>query len=86
MGFTFGRMQAESEKARHHRLDGAYAERCQWLSVDLYGDLAGILQVSVGKLLPGGKREVAHEVHSEAADLQVTLVAGTGFDPTTFRL
>ncbi len=27
------------------------------LSIDLYGDLAGILQVSIGKMLPGDKRE-----------------------------
>jgi site-specific DNA recombinase len=57
------------------------------LSIDLHGDLAGILQVSIGKLLPGAKKRAASEVPSEAAGLQqVTLVAGIGFEPMTFRL
>ena len=56
------------------------------LSIDLHGDLAGILQVSVGKKLPGGKKRAAPEVPSGAADLQVTMVAGIGFEPMTFRL
>jgi site-specific DNA recombinase len=57
------------------------------LSIDLYGDLAGILKVSVGKILPGGKKRAASEGYSEAADLQqVKLVAGIGFEPMTFRL
>jgi site-specific DNA recombinase len=56
------------------------------LSIDLHGDLAGILQVSVGKLPPSGKRRAASDGYSEAADQQVTMVAGIGFEPMTFRL
>jgi site-specific DNA recombinase len=55
------------------------------LAIDLYGDLAGILQVSVGKLPPGKKR-AATEDHPAAAYSQVKLVAGIGFEPMTFRL
>jgi site-specific DNA recombinase len=46
------------------------------LEVELAGDLAGILA-----LTSGGKKPV-----SERDGLQVTLVAGVGFEPTTFRL
>ena len=47
------------------------------LEIELLGDLAGILALSTG-----GKKPV-----TEGRDgLQVTLVAGVGFEPTTFRL
>jgi site-specific DNA recombinase len=47
------------------------------LEIELLGDLAGILTLSTG-----GKKPV-----TEGRDgLQVTLVAGVGFEPTTFRL
>jgi hypothetical protein len=32
------------------------------LSIEFYGDLAGILQASVGKMLPGGPREFTPKV------------------------
>ena len=47
------------------------------LEIELYGDLAGILALGTD-----GKKPVP-----EGRDgLQVTLVAGVGFEPTTFRL
>lgn len=65
------------------------------LTVDLYGDLAGILQASVGGLpaqkekTPGTRPGVIS--HTEEADKTNALsgakmVAGIGFEPMTFRL
>ena len=47
------------------------------LEIDLLGDLAGILALSAGDKKP---------VTADRDGLQVTLVAGTGFEPVTFRL
>ena len=49
-------------------------------SIDLRGDLAGILSLSVDT-----KEKTASAGVAEAV-LQVSLVAGVGFEPTTFRL
>jgi site-specific DNA recombinase len=46
------------------------------LQIDVRGDLAGILSVSLKRNRPAGG----------AGRLQVELVAGTGFEPVTFRL
>ena len=52
------------------------------LLVDLRGDLAGILAIaSSGKQKPGVLSEAGPELLS-----QVMMVAGTGFEPVTFRL
>lgn len=48
--------------------------------IDLHGDLAGILALASGK-----KAKTAHTDIAEAVS-QVSLVAGVGFEPTTFRL
>lgn len=55
------------------------------LEIDLHGDLAGILTLATndnGPLDGSGRRD------ARTADLvkQVKLVAGVGFEPTTFRL
>jgi site-specific DNA recombinase len=47
------------------------------LEVELAGDLAGILALTSGSKKP---------VTMGRDGLQVTLVAGVGFEPTTFRL
>ena len=47
------------------------------LEIELAGDLAGILALSVGNKKP---------VTAGRDGLQVTLVAGIGFEPMTFRL
>src|SRR5262249_20679503 len=47
------------------------------LEIELIGDLAGILALSTGSKKPVAK---------EGDGLQATLVAGVGFEPTTFRL
>jgi site-specific DNA recombinase len=46
------------------------------LEIDLYGDLAGILTLAGGKPLDQNDQSVQ----------QVKMVAGVGFEPTTFRL
>ena len=48
------------------------------LDIDLYGDLAGILSLAANKDRPLDK--------SDPSVVQVKLVAGVGFEPTTFRL
>ena len=48
------------------------------LEIDLYGDLAGILS------LAGNKDKPLSE--SDPSVQQVKVVAGVGFEPTTFRL
>ncbi|WP_375415562.1 recombinase family protein [uncultured Bradyrhizobium sp.] len=53
------------------------------LTVDLYGDLAGILQASVGHLPSSEKIGTPREGDAKQ---QVKLVAGIGFEPMTFRL
>jgi hypothetical protein len=47
------------------------------LEIELLGDLAGILALSAGNKKP---------VTENRDGLQVTLVAGEGFEPSTFRL
>jgi site-specific DNA recombinase len=47
------------------------------LEIELVGDLAGILALSTGTKQPTA---------GDRGGLQVTLVAGVGFEPTTFRL
>lgn len=46
------------------------------IAIEVRGDLAGILMLSVQTKNPAGK----------AGSSQVKLVAGVGFEPTTFRL
>ena len=46
------------------------------LQIDVRGDLAGILAVSLKSKTPA----------TRAGELQVEMVAGTGFEPVTFRL
>jgi len=46
------------------------------LEIELAGDLAGILALSNGSKKPASRGD----------GLQATLVAGVGFEPTTFRL
>jgi len=48
------------------------------LEIDLYGDLAGILS------LAGNKNRPLHQ--GDPSVQQVKVVAGVGFEPTTFRL
>ena len=48
------------------------------LEIDLYGDLAGILGLATNK---GGPLD-----ESDPSVQQVKMVAGVGFEPTTFRL
>lgn len=48
------------------------------LSIDLMGDLAGILTMATGR------KDIRLE--REVADQQVKMVAGAGFEPATFRL
>ena len=48
------------------------------LDIDLYGDLAGILTLATNKDRPLDE--------SDPSVVQVKLVAGVGFEPTTFRL
>jgi site-specific DNA recombinase len=48
------------------------------LSVDLHGDLAGILVMASGKAKPLNEIEVMAD--------QVKMVAGAGFEPAAFRL
>ena len=47
------------------------------LEIELQGDLAGILALASDSKKPAS---------GEAGLVQVTLVAGTGFEPVTFRL
>ncbi len=56
--------------------------RTSW-SIDLTGHLAGILSLAGAKTRKGGTGAA-----SQTADVnqQVKLVAGAGFEPTTFRL
>jgi site-specific DNA recombinase len=64
-------------------MDGDFA-------IDLRGDLAGILAVASGAGLGGDvqKRRKPPLRAASSADLvqQVEMVAGVGFEPTTFRL
>ena len=46
------------------------------LQIDVRGDLAGILNISLKRKKPAGV----------AGSSQVEMVAGVGFEPTTFRL
>ena len=48
------------------------------LDIDFYGDLAGILALATNKNRPLDK--------SDPCVQQVKMVAGVGFEPTTFRL
>ena len=52
----------------------------QGYSIDLHGDLAGILTLASGKNNKTACADLAEAVS------QVSLVAGVGFEPTTFRL
>ena len=52
----------------------------QGYSIDLHGDLAGILTLASGKNNKTACADLAEAVS------QVSLVAGTGFEPVTFRL
>eukprot|EP00820_Chromera_velia_P001549 Cvel_2793.t1-p1 / transcript=Cvel_2793.t1 / gene=Cvel_2793 / organism=Chromera_velia_CCMP2878 / gene_product=hypothetical protein / transcript_product=hypothetical protein / location=Cvel_scaffold113:1595-3097(-) / protein_length=501 / sequence_SO=supercontig / SO=protein_coding / is_pseudo=false len=56
------------------------------LVVDLHGDLAGIMQIAEAKRRRIGEKplEPTENVRSEIQ--QVKMVAGVGFEPTTFRL
>jgi hypothetical protein len=53
-------------------------EESRKLEIDLYGDLAGILGLAANKNGPLDE--------SDPTIQQVKLVAGTGFEPVTFRL
>ena len=48
------------------------------LNIELFGELAALISLGTG---PNDKRPLA-----DAKGVQVTLVAGAGFEPTTFRL
>ena len=76
-GELFGRRAHRFFSARHvidaDRLVGL--ERA--LEIELLGDLAGILALSAD-----GKKPVTEDRDG----LQITLVAGIGFEPMTFRL
>ena len=48
------------------------------LEIDLYGDLAGILTLAGKKAKPLDENDLSVQ--------QVKVVAGVGFEPTTFRL
>ncbi len=78
-------------------------ERGDELTVDLIGDLAGILSVAttMGSTRIAAELSKLQQVHQElsgrttkapegalslASTLQGSLVAGVGFEPTTFRL
>ena len=53
-------------------------EASKKLEIDLFGDLAGILGLAANKNGPLDE--------SDPSIQQVKLVAGVGFEPTTFRL
>ena len=48
--------------------------------IDLHGDLAGILALASGKKAKTAQADMAEAVS------QISLVAGVGFEPLTFRL
>ena len=48
------------------------------LNIELFGELAALLSLGIG---PNDKHPLA-----DAEGVQVTLVAGAGFEPATFRL
>jgi site-specific DNA recombinase len=54
------------------------------LDLQLHGDLAGILALSLGSDLLVGQQKTSCE--QEVMESVVLLVAGTGFEPVTFRL
>ena len=56
------------------------------LSLDLEGDLAGILNLAKKDDPKNKKGPVITEAHIDNLHSQVQLVAGVGFEPTTFRL
>ena len=53
------------------------------LVIDLHGDLAGLLSLAANKKKPGTP---GGEAGPGCAIAQASLVAGVGFEPTTFRL
>ena len=58
------------------------------LTVDVRGDLAGILEISLKRKKPAKKAGFAGvaDVSQGLRQSQVEMVAGVGFEPTTFRL
>lgn len=67
--------------------DGAGAA----LTIDVQGDLAGLLTLATGRRMGssvGGGHARSSGVSSEVVDIagELVLVAGTGFEPVTFRL
>ena len=54
------------------------------LELTLHGDLAGILALSLGAELLSGQQKTSCE--QEVVESVGFLVAGVGFEPTTFRL
>ena len=61
------------------------ANALKGVSIDLHGALAGILTLAQESQSTGSKRKKASILSNEDL-LQVKLVAGVGFEPTTFRL
>ena len=51
------------------------------LQIDVRGDLAGILTIAAS-----GKQNGRPEIRTAGSGSQVMMVAGTGFEPVTFRL
>ena len=63
-------------------VDGSLLPENGRLEIELRGDLAMMLQAGRS----GGSRNDDRSNRGSAGPVQVTLVAGVGFEPTTFRL
>ena len=55
------------------------------LKIDVRGDLAGILSIAVNSKKPAGRAGLKR-VATSGDPSQLPMVAGVGFEPTTFRL
>jgi len=71
------------------------AKKKEGLTVDLYGDLAGILSISTKGYYDKNEQKMLFDQITELTesdcdtglpDMQDKMVAGVGFEPTTFRL
>ena len=73
---------AETLRGLIEKIELTPIENNSRLCVDLYGDLAGILSISVQT----DRKQLAPHLSWYQQKRQVALVAGVGFEPTTFRL
>ena len=78
-----------TKRPRHGRGDGNPApthlgDRSDALVVDVEGDLAGILTAASGNKTQG--QNAKNPAKGRVGETQFEVVAGTGFEPVTFRL